>query len=379
MRKLAIFLLISALLIAVLAAGCISEDDNSTPTPITTVTFTDTIVPQPTVTSTMTGPTATATPTAIPTPRISLSAPDIVIKVEPSVVTILTEWTDRNIFGQKVKSSAAGTGVIFQADGYILTNNHVIEQADTITVVLDDNEQYPATVVGRDPLTDLAVIKINPKNSLTPATFGDSDVLRKGDYLLAIGNSLNLPGGPTVTDGIVSNLGRSIKSESGVVLNDLIQTDAAINPGNSGGPLVNVYGEVVGINTAIASQAENIGFAISSATATPIRDSLVAHGRVIYPFMGVSLDTLTPAKASELELTITTGVLIIEVSEGYPAQKAGLQVNDVIITFDGKPVTITNQVTKLLRQHKVGDTVEVTFVRGSDTKTVQITLAERPS
>ena len=162
-----------------------------------------------------------------------------------------------------------------------------------------------------------------------------------------------------------------------MVLNDLIQTDAAINPGNSGGPLVNVYGEVVGINTAIASQAENIGFAISSATAIPIRDSLVAHGRVIYPFMGVGLDDLTPAKANELNLSVSAGVLIVKVSDGYPAQKAGLQVNDVIITFDGKPVTVTNQITKLLRQHKVGDTVHITFVRGSDTMTVNITLAER--
>ena len=118
----------------------------------------------------------------------------------------------KGLFGQNDKKQAEGTGIIFTADGYILTNNHVIEQADTITVVLDDNEQYPATIIGRDPLTDLAVIKIDPETRLTPATFGDSDVLRKGDYLLAIGNSLNLPGGPTVTDGIVSNLGRSIES-----------------------------------------------------------------------------------------------------------------------------------------------------------------------
>lgn len=375
MRKLALFLIILALLIAVLAAGCEEKGKESTPTP--TVTATETLSPQGTATNSI--PTPTATPAATPTPRVPLSAPDIVTRVEPSVVTILTEWTEMSFFGQRVKSTAAGTGVIFEAGGYILTNNHVVEQAETITVVLDDNEQYTASLVGRDPLTDLAVIKIDPKTSLTPATFGDSDILRKGDYLLAIGNSLNLPGGPTVTDGIVSNLGRSIESESGVVLNDLIQTDAAINPGNSGGPLVNVYGEVVGINTAIASQAENIGFAISSATAIPIRDSLVAHGRVIYPFMGVGLDDLTPAKANELKLSVSAGVLIIKVSEGYPAQQAGLQVNDVIIAFDGKPMTSTNQLTKLLRQHNVGDTVKVTFVRGSDTQTVNITLAERPS
>jgi len=375
LRKLALFLIILALLIAVLAAGCEEKGKESTPTP--TVTATETLSPQGTATNSI--PTPTATPAATPTPRVPLSAPDIVTRVEPSVVTILTEWTEMSFFGQRVKSTAAGTGVIFEAGGYILTNNHVVEQAETITVVLDDNEQYTASLVGRDPLTDLAVIKIDPKTSLTPATFGDSDILRKGDYLLAIGNSLNLPGGPTVTDGIVSNLGRSIESESGVVLNDLIQTDAAINPGNSGGPLVNVYGEVVGINTAIASQAENIGFAISSATAIPIRDSLVAHGRVIYPFMGVGLDDLTPAKANELKLSVSAGVLIIKVSEGYPAQQAGLQVNDVIIAFDGKPMTSTNQLTKLLRQHNVGDTVKVTFVRGSDTQTVNITLAERPS
>lgn len=375
MRKLALFFIISALLIAVLAAGCLENEEKSTPTPPATATSS----PQPAATSQIPTPTATPTPTAIPTPRVPLSAPDIVTKVEPSVVTILTKWTETGFFGQQVTSNAAGTGVIFGADGYILTNNHVVEQAETITVVLDnDDEEYPASVIGRDLLTDLAVIKINPRASLTPATFGDSEILRKGEYVLAIGNSLNLPGGPTVTDGIVSNLGRSIETNSRVMLYDLIQTDAAINPGNSGGPLVNVYGEVVGINTAMVGGAENIGFAVSSATAIPIRDSLVAYGRVVWPWMGIGGDDLTPAKANELNLSLSTGVLIVRVYQGYPAQQAGLQQNDVLTHFDDQPLTSVKQLQKLTRQHKVGDKVKVSYVRGSDTQMVEITLAEMP-
>jgi len=162
------------------------------------------------------------------------------------------------------------------------------------------------------------------------------------------------------------------------MLYDLIQTDAAINPGNSGGPLVNVYGEVVGINTAMVGGAENIGFAVSSATAIPIRDSLVAYGRVVWPWMGIGGDDLTPAKANELNLSLSTGVLIVRVYQGYPAQQAGLQQNDVLTHFDDQPLTSVKQLQKLTRQHKVGDKVKVTYVRGSDTQMVEITLAEMP-
>ncbi len=372
MKKIALLLVIALLITGLtLAIGCIEEDNSVPKTPETTINATP--FSQSTIAD------SAPTPNPIPTTRVALGAPDIVIKVEPSVVAIVTKWQERGFWGTMIDRQAAGTGVIFTADGYILTNNHVVEQTETITVILDDNEEYPATLIGRDSMTDLAVIKINPKTSLAPATFGNSEALRKGDYVLAIGNALALPGGPTVTDGIVSNLGRSIETEGGDILNDLIQTDAAINPGNSGGPLVNVYGEVVGINTAIASEAENIGFAISSATAIPIRDSLVTYGKVVYPFMGVQLDDLTPAKASELNLFVTTGVLIAKVVEGYPADKAGLKANDVIIAFDGKPVTLLNEVRKLIRQHRVGDTVNITFVRGTDTLTANVALVETPS
>jgi S1-C subfamily serine protease len=293
------------------------------------------------------------------------------------VVTILTEWVEYSFFFQASPRTGAGTGIIITPDGYILTNNHVVEDAEKITAILRDGETFEAKIWGTDPLTDLAVIKIEAE-ALPTATFGSSLNLDIGEWVIATGNALNLPGGPTVTLGIVSALGRSITEPNGVVLHDLIQTDAAINPGNSGGPLVNLAGEVIGINTAIAGGAENLGFAISAATAVPVKEDLVEHREVIWPWLGIAAETLTPAIASELGLQAKTGVLIAGVYRDYPAHKAGLERNDAIVIVGGEDVTTVEQLQRAIGKHEAGDVVEVSFVRDGESRAAQLTLEKWP-
>ena len=331
------------------------------------------------------GPNATPTPTATPLPSLALtSVADIVDRVRPAVVSIVTEGAAPSLFLQPIPSRGAGTGIIFHPDGYILTNNHVVEDAGTITVSLPESPRFPeggtfeAKVVGRDPLSDVAVVKIEARD-LPTVPFGDSTRLRLGDWVIAIGNAQDLPGGPTVTQGIVSAVGRSIfLPDKEVTLYDLIQTDAAINPGNSGGPLVNLAGEVVGMNTAIIAGASNIGFAIASATVVPIRDELVAKGKVAWPWMGVTIQTLTPTLASQLNIAARKGVLIQSVNRGDPAARAGLRRNDVIIRFGGTETPTLEKLQPVLRRFRSGDRVEVIFVRGADTLSVTLALAEMP-
>lgn len=338
-------------------------------------------VPAPTTPTPTPSPTPQASPpTPNPTPRVVYTLPsvtEVVDKVRPAVVSILTETVEYSFFFQPIPRRGAGSGVIFQPDGYILTNNHVVEGADKIAVSLPDRRTFPGKVVGTDPLTDLAVVKVEAKG-LPIAPFGDSEKLRVGDWVIAIGNAQALPGGPTVTIGIVSALGRSIPTSSQVMLHDLIQTDAAINEGNSGGPLINLAGEVVGINTAIIAGAQNIGFAISAASALPVREELVKNGRVVWPWLGISAATLTPAIASELKLSASQGVLIDAVYQDSPAHKAGLRRNDVIVQLAGEKIETIGELQKTLRKHKIGEAVEIAFVRNSDTKKTQATLAEMP-
>lgn len=305
-------------------------------------------------------------------------------KVSPGVVAIFTERIEPFLFLQPIPRRGAGSGFVFHPDGYILTNNHVIEGARKITVNFPESPFFPegasfsGQVLGQDPFTDLAVLKIDAKN-LPTLRFGDSNKLRVGDWVIAIGNAQALPGGPTVTLGIVSALGRSISiPDKGITLHNLIQTDAAINPGNSGGPLINLAGEVVGINTAIIWGAENIGFAIASATAIPITDELIAYGRVRWPWLGVYITTLTPAMASELGLPIKRGVYIERVLRGYPAEKAGLRGGDVIVQLEGKETPNVTKFQELLRLYRAGDKVKITFYRGEKVFTVEVVLAEMP-
>jgi serine protease Do len=238
------------------------------------------------------------------------------------------EHMPRNPKGHR--SQGAGSGVIISSDGYILSNNHVVEHAQEITVTLDNEKQYPAEIVGRDPKTDLAVLKIDTGDTLPAAALGSSDEIRVGDWVMAIGNPFGL--NHTVTSGIVSAKGRVIGAGP---YDDFIQTDASINPGNSGGPLFNMKGEVVGINTAIIPQGQNIGFAIPVDMAKPLIPQLVNDGHITRGYIGVNIQTLTPELAEAMAIDEAAGALVTDVTKDSPAEKAGIERGDIITNFGG--------------------------------------------
>ncbi len=311
-------------------------------------------------------------------------------KVKPAVVQIANEQLVLDQLNRPVPiQQGLGSGVIFDSRGYILTNNHVVAGAEQITVSLPDGRSFKASLVGRDPDTDLAVVKIDGSN-LPVATLGSSSRLSVGDWVVAIGNALGLPGGPTVTVGVVSALGRAVQEppsglQPGPFLFDLIQTDAAINPGNSGGPLVNMNGEVVGINTLVAGtvesgfQAQGIGFAIAIDTAKPIAEELISRGRVAHAYMGISYITLSPSVALQLGLQIQQGVLVRQVVRNSPAARAGIRSGDIIVAVDGTKLVSDSDLARILSKHKPGDTISLELVRDSTHLTVQLTLGEKPS
>ncbi len=368
MKTLVMFRIVPILIVlSLVVTGC-SKPSSQATTPTSTVTTT--VLAQP-------SPTATSTPIKTSTISTLLDIADVAAAVRPAVVSIASEVTVQMFF-QSIPQEGVGSGVIFDAKGYILTNNHVVEGATKITVTLPDGRVFEdATIVGRDPDTDLAVVKIAGDN-LPVARLGDSGKLRIGEWVIAIGNPLALEGGPTVTVGVVGAVARSVEEQNGAILDDLIQTDAAINPGNSGGPLVNLAGEVVGINTVIAAEAQNIGFAVSINTAKPVVDSILAQGRVVRPYIGVDLLRVTAALALRYGLSVNQGALITRVSRNTPAFQAGLRAGDVIVRFDGTQITSDSQLKRAILQREVGDTVQVTYVRGTQESTATITLAEKP-
>jgi len=309
-----------------------------------------------------------------------LTSRELVARVAPAVVSIVTESVSYNWFWQPIPQTGAGSGVIVSPDGYIVTNNHVVENANKVTVTLSDGRTFEATIVGADAQTDLAVVKIDASNvSYLHFLSNSLEQLSVLDTVVAVGNALALPGGPTWTLGVVSNLGRSIQVETGVVLNDLIQTDAAINSGNSGGPLVNMAGQVVGINVAIASNAENIGFAISTDTAIPVIQSLITRGKVVRPWLGVQVTTVTPAIQRYYNLSVNTGALITSVTSGSPAYRAGLRAGDVIVRIDSQVINTAQDLSAAVGSHRVGDQVEITYYRGNVQQVATATLEESPS
>ena len=303
---------------------------------------------------------------------------DIAEKCGPSVVEITTEAVSsgNSIFGQYIQQGA-GSGVIFSEDGYIITNNHVIENATSITVTTQTGDEYKATLVGTDSQTDLAVIKIEA-NNLTPATIGDSDSLQVGDAAIAIGNPLGELGG-TVTKGIISALDREITVEDETMT--LLQTDAAINPGNSGGGLFDANGNLIGIVNAKESSTgiEGLGFAIPINGAIDIIDELIENGSVTSrPALNVSLYDYASGQSfggSSME----DGVYIVQVVPQGAADKAGLKQGDRIISFDGKEVSTSAEVKAILREHKIGDKVNMTVSRDGKTVDVTITLQQQSS
>jgi len=267
-----------------------------------------------------------------------------------------------------------GTGVVVDTDGYILTNNHVVDGADEVTVKLADNRTFPAKIVGTDPKTDIAVLKIDG-DDLTAATLGDSDKLDVGEWVAAVGDPFGLPS--TITAGIVSAKGRSQVAIADY--EDFIQTDAAINPGNSGGPLVDLNGEVVGINTAIASRSggfQGVGFAIPINMAKSIMNSLIHKGRVVRGFLGVGIQPLNEGLAESFGYKGTDGALVGEVSSGTPADKAGFEPGDIVVRFGDKEVTSVNQLRNLVAATTPSTTVPVQIFRNGEQQTLSVKVGE---
>jgi len=277
---------------------------------------------------------------------------------------------------RKREESSLGSGVIVDSAGYIVTNNHVIAQADEIKVLLSDEREFTGKVVGTDPKTDLAVIKIDAKN-LPTVPWGDSNSLEVGEYVLAVGNPFGL--NQTITMGIVSAVGRA---NVGIAdYEDFIQTDAAINPGNSGGALVNTRGELVGINTAIFSRSGGymgIGFAVPANMARSVMESLIKTGKVVRGWLGVSIQKVTTDLAKQFDLSDAKGALVSEVIDNSPAAKHGIKSGDVIVAFDGKPVDNPTVLRNIVAATDVGRKVKVNVVRDGKQKTLTVKIAEQP-
>ena len=376
MRRFTLSMILLLTISAVALAGC-----------------TSTAAPTPTPTSEAI-PTPTATAAVVVTPLPSLPAPaaalpdvaSVVAQVLPAVVQIVATVEETNLFGQVVQNTVQGSGFMFDESGYVLTNHHVVEDTIKIEVALFNHQIVPAEIVGTDPPTDIAVLKIDPElvEEFITVALGDTDAMRPGEWVIAIGSPLGYES--SVTVGVVSGTGRSLDLGDDIILNDLVQTDAVINPGNSGGPLLNMRGEVIGINTAIirgetsgGQQADGIGFAISMGTAIPVAGQLIEKGRVVRPRMGVIVQDVTPASVTERDLGVVEGILIVSLAEDGPAERAGIEIDDVIVLIDGAPVTTTSAlVRKLLTEYHVGDVVHVTIVRGAVHLEFEVTLEEIP-
>ena len=301
---------------------------------------------------------------------------NVVKQVRPAVVNINTESQVQTMFGV-FPQQGAGSGVIVRPDGYILTNNHVVQGATTIKVTLIGGKTLTGRIIGRDPLADLAVIKVDSKDALPAARLGSSGALQVGQLAIAIGNPFGL--GSTVTTGVVSALNRNIELPN-LVVENLIQTSAAINPGNSGGALVDSSGAVIGVNTAIIPNAQGIGFAIPSDVARVEMEQLIANGRVIRPWIGVVYGgEVDPQSGRAYGLGTDHGVVVREVNADSPAAKAGIQPRDIITEVNGDRVESWNDFVRFIVTKKVGDTVKLTIIRNGASKTVPVALTERPA
>jgi putative serine protease PepD len=298
-----------------------------------------------------------------------------------SVVSIETGTQQtRTVFGV-----GAGSGIIVSADGLVLTNNHVIEDADVFRVRLTDGRSFDAELVGTAPSDDLALLRLKNASGLSPAVLGDSDALQVGDEVVAIGNALDLDGELTVTKGIVSAKNRTVPEPNGATLEGTLQTDAAINPGNSGGALFNAAGEVIGIPTAVSGEAQNIGFAIPSSRAKLVIDDLKRGGinNAKAGFLGVSAEPVSSlSDSAKTRLGIpsdVTGLVVTEVTVGEAAEKAGLQQGDVITKVGEAEITSQGDLGLAVRSHAPGDKVTITYVRDGKTANAEATLGARPA
>jgi len=316
---------------------------------------------------------------------IAQSASKWVVNIDTMKVVQISPWSfgfGESAFGfgfggpsmtQSYQSRGQGSGVIIKSDGYILTNRHVVGDADEIKVTLSDKQVYDGKVVGRDAITDLALVKINAKD-LPVAKVGSSKAVRPGDWAIAIGSPLGFD--HSVTLGIISALDRSVDEVSQQI--KLIQTDAAINPGNSGGPLLNIKGEVVGIITAISRQGQNIGFAIPAEVFEEVTKQLLAKGKVSRPYIGLHMTDLTPALADELGVAASVkGVVVDKVYADSPAATSNIQVGDIITKLDDTEVTNAKDLGALARAKKIGETITFTMLRQGERVPVKLTISDR--
>jgi serine protease Do len=319
---------------------------------------------------------------------------DVFEKVHPAVVNIVATTLSVNFWMEIIPREGQGSGFIIDREGYILTNNHVVEKAQKITVTLSDGRKIAASLVGRDPTSDLAVIKIPSGKANMAASLGDSDQVRVGQKAIAIGNPFGLS--HTLTTGIVSALRRSIMTGENAQIDDLIQTDAAINPGNSGGPLLNSNGEVIGINTAIFSLSggyQGIGFAIPINRAKEVATQLITAGRVARPWLGITGVSINEEVSKELGLGVENGVLIVKTLPGGPADQAGLQGGssrviiggmqlliggDVITSIEGEKITNMQDLVRTIDKLSVGQNITLGIYRNNQFVDLRVTLTERP-
>jgi serine protease Do len=311
----------------------------------------------------------------------------VATKVGPSVVSINTKGSTQTYFGGSQATEGAGSGIVISSDGYILTNKHVVADSTSLSVTTSDGTVYDnAKVVGTDPLNDLAFVKVDGVSNLKPAVLGDSSSVRIGQSVVAIGNSLGQFQN-TVTSGIISGTGRPITASEGgstsgsqETLTDLIQTDAAINPGNSGGPLTNLSGQVIGINTAVAQDAQSIGFAIPINSAKGIIKNLTKTGKVERGYLGINYITITPEVAKQYNLSVKQGAYVYApnggsaVISGSPADKAGIKDKDIITKVGDIEVGDRGNVSSLVSEYAVGETVPITILRDGQTQTINVTL-----
>ena len=293
-------------------------------------------------------------------------------KVGPAVVRVDTRGN-----GQRGAQGGTGSGIVISPDGLVLTNNHVVGSAREIRLSNSEGLVTDARVLGVDPDTDLALVRADTDDKLPAATLGDSKLLRRGQLVVAIGNPLGFEF--TVTAGVVSALGRSIRAVSGRMIEDVIQTDAALNPGNSGGPLVSSRGEVIGINTAVIMGAQNICFAVASNTAQFVLSEIIRHGYVRRAFIGVSAQTVPVPRRHAVAAGIDNkmGALLIGLEQDGPASRAGLLSGDVVVQLDGKPVSAVDDLIRLLDRDRVNRAVEVEVLRLGRVRTFNVTPIER--
>ncbi len=323
-------------------------------------------------------PVVNAPPPATPVAGSAAADPvvDIVQRLGPAVVSLTTVVPGREtFFGVTPPSEGQGSGVIVSPDGRILTNSHVVAGSAEIRVRLANGRTLPGRLIGRDPANDIAVVQVRGEN-LPAAPLGDSTALRVGEPVIAIGNPLGFQS--TVTTGVVSALNRTIRPQPGVVLENMIQTDAAINPGNSGGPLVNSRGQVVGINTLIIEAAQGLGFAIPVNTAQQVAERLVEHGSTTRAFLGVGAVQVPEHAAAQVGLQPGVGVFVTEVVPGSAADRGGLQPGDILLRVDQTTIRNPEQLRLVVQRHKVGDRVTLLLQRQGEQGEVTVVLGEAP-